>query len=264
MDSNTIKNLSDLFKNVSEIIKTPFNNLTNKPTETIGEGLANIFYLIFSPFEIAKIYASNKISQYKQDLEDKINRIPNDKRVEPPLNIVGPALEASRFYIDDDYLRSMFANLIASSMNLDSADIVHPAFVEIIKQLKPLDAQIFLILCSNSDLAVARIVNRKISLENNTLENNYTMLVNNFFPLDLVNEKNYMKIEASIDNLQRLNLISINYTNPFTEKNCYNAIINHPLYKYFDAKTQKKSKTSYIEGAWDITAFGADFAKVCL
>ncbi|MBT2721454.1 DUF4393 domain-containing protein [Bacillus sp. ISL-46] len=76
--------------------------------------------------------------------------------IEPPLSIVGPALEASKFYIEEEELRSMFAKVVAASMDNRQASYVHPAFIEIIKQLSPVDA---LVISSFSDESKQPIVN---------------------------------------------------------------------------------------------------------
>lgn len=93
---------------------------------------------------------------YKDSIAQKIVAIPEEDLKDPPLSIVGPALEASKYYIEEETLREMFARLIASSMDERHSDIAHPSFVEIIKQLSPDDA-IFL-KKFNSIVPVADII----------------------------------------------------------------------------------------------------------
>ncbi len=59
------------------------------------------------------------------------------------MSIVGPALEASKYYFDEKEIRNMFANLIASSMDSTYNGLVQHSFVEIIRQLSPYDAKLF-------------------------------------------------------------------------------------------------------------------------
>ncbi|MGL4873328.1 MAG: DUF4393 domain-containing protein [Cetobacterium sp.] len=82
------------------------------------------------------------VKKYKNDCIRKLSEIPEEKFQDPKLSIVGPALEASKFYIEEEEIRDMFSNLIASSMNSDCGDVPH-SFVEIIKQLSPFDANLF-------------------------------------------------------------------------------------------------------------------------
>lgn len=44
--------------------------------------------------------------------------------------------------MDSEELRNMYANLLAKAMNVDEKDKVHPAFVELIKQMAPREALI--------------------------------------------------------------------------------------------------------------------------
>lgn len=94
-----------------------------------------------TPVIKAKARRDNNLKLFLEDLNKKVNEIPEDKLQEPPLNIVGPALDdVAKFYYDEEYLRKLFANLIASSMNKDC--YVHPSFIKTIEQLSPDDAKI--------------------------------------------------------------------------------------------------------------------------
>jgi hypothetical protein len=53
-----------------------------------------------------------------------------------------PALQALTYSLVEEAIREMFANLMAADMNSDRKGDVHPAFVELIKEMTPLEAQI--------------------------------------------------------------------------------------------------------------------------
>ena len=81
--------------------------------------------------------------QYGQDIHNCIKDIPPEAiQEEPDISLIGPALEASKYYVDKETPRKMFARLIAASLDKRKEDSVHHAFVEIIKQMSPLDARI--------------------------------------------------------------------------------------------------------------------------
>ena len=84
---------------------------------------------------------SLNFEDYVSKIQNKTQEIPEEFLQEPKLNIVGPALEASKYYIDSEILREMFANLISSSVDSRKSSKTHPSFVEIIKQLSSLDAK---------------------------------------------------------------------------------------------------------------------------
>lgn len=59
-------------------------------------------------------------------MNNKIEKIPEENLKEPPINIVGPALEdIGKYYHNEKYLRTLFSNLISSSMNKKVMFIPH-------------------------------------------------------------------------------------------------------------------------------------------
>jgi hypothetical protein len=56
-------------------------------------------------------------------------------RIEPKPMIAGPTIDAMKYCGSKPHLRDLFANLPATAMDARTAENVHPAFVEIIKQL---------------------------------------------------------------------------------------------------------------------------------
>ena len=52
------------------------------------------------------------LEEYKKQIVQKITKIPEQNLIEPPIRIVGPAIEASKFFIEETTCREMFAELI--------------------------------------------------------------------------------------------------------------------------------------------------------
>lgn len=76
------------------------------------------------------------------NLNDKVKNIPEEDLVELPAHIVGPLLEdMAKFYHDEEYLRDLFSSLIASTMDRNKSDFIHPSFKSIIDQLSADDAK---------------------------------------------------------------------------------------------------------------------------
>jgi Abortive infection alpha len=74
-------------------------------------------------------------------LQQKLaNRL--DKLVTPPAMIAGPVIESLRFAGSNDTLREMYVNLLATSMDSDTVQYAHPAFVEFIRQMTPDECRI--------------------------------------------------------------------------------------------------------------------------
>ena len=82
------------------------------------------------------------IRETEKLLGEKLKHIPEDKIVEPEPYVAVPAIQQLSYSLDSDELRELYANLLASSMNADKKSDVHPAFVDIIKQLTPSEAKL--------------------------------------------------------------------------------------------------------------------------
>ena len=94
--------------------------------------------------QAALLRAKNEIDVEKLKISalQQVATIPPENIQEPSLKILGPALEASKYYIEEEELRSMFAKILSGSLDNRKNKILHPSFVEIIKQLDATDAHI--------------------------------------------------------------------------------------------------------------------------
>jgi Abortive infection alpha len=63
------------------------------------------------------------------------NRVPEDRRVAPPAEVIGPALQHMKFLEEGNPLWQMFEELISRSFDKEGIQDVHPAFSNIIAQL---------------------------------------------------------------------------------------------------------------------------------
>ena len=74
-------------------------------------------------------------------IQEKIKKIPEEKLVEPEPYVAIPAIQQISYCQNSEELRELYANLLVASMNEDTKWDVHPAFVDIIKQLTPDEAR---------------------------------------------------------------------------------------------------------------------------
>ena len=110
--------------------------------QTLGHTAAGLVDIATAPFR-AVIWGYRQVeNKLIPIIIDKINKIPENNRVLPDKNIVGLALEGSKFSLDDSNLSEMFANLISSASDIRTKGFVHPAFVSIIQGLSADDAKI--------------------------------------------------------------------------------------------------------------------------
>lgn len=81
-----------------------------------------------------------------QAVTTRLKNVPQENIVAPNPRIAVPAMQALTYSIEDETIRDMFANLLAADMNSETKGKVHPAFVEMIKELSPVDARVLQIV----------------------------------------------------------------------------------------------------------------------
>ena len=274
-------------------LKGPIESLTQIWTLTIGR---------FSDdaYQKYKIKQAANLEKYANEVKSGIEKIPEENIQEPKMSVVGPALEASKFYIEEDEIRGMFAKLLASSMDKTQSINIHPSFVEIIKVLSPLDAKNLYSLYHGGDETISKI--RVTNKENG----NYTDHFNHIFLGNPECQDNNL-IEFSIDNLIRLKLVDVSYSKYKSDDSLYdkhrenelflkfkteqeelqqslttllNSLLNGGLLTDTDSNAPlpaslqenylnlkqvvQEKEIKVVKGIIQLTAFGKNFCKVCL
>lgn len=263
-------------ENVTDLVDKPIHNLVDKPTVSIGDGIAGIFNLVFATVEylgqsaqLAYQYRIEKkqlnyqknIEAYKQELEDKVKEIPQENLIEPDFHTAYEALENSKSCITDEELRKMFVNLISSSMNSSTSDFIHPSFASIIKQMSVLDAKIFKMFKEDETNPILELRER---IDNGNYQ---TFLTNLFLYITLNTDEhinlNIGQIQSSISNLDRLGLVKIDYSQHLTDEQRYS-----DLKKAADTICEGRSiaveNRIMQKGVVSLTPFGKSFINVCL
>lgn len=253
--------------NDKEILETA--NLISENLPAIPKAINNLIELIVGNWLEHKNSLSKEKFKYK--LKEKISQIPKDKIIEPKLSIIGPALDSCKYYIEEEEIREMFTNLISASMNSDYSKEIHHSFVEIIKQLSPLDAVILKELENqNPILDIQYEFNFKKTEYLGLYSGNQAYLVyENLFFTENIPEAEFNKI--SLDNLIKQGLIKIN-KNVSLNKEKYSHYNNSKtlleIKQHSESKEppfdKKDGKISLIYNVVSLTSLGELFKKVCI
>ena len=197
---------------------------------------------------------------FLKDIATEVSNIPIDQIQEPKLSVLGPALEASKYYIDDEELRSLFAKLIAASMDNSKNEVLQPAFVEIIKQMSPIDAKNLINLYDIKDKQNPIV---SIILESKDSKN-YKEVFDHFY-IENIGNISHVRVASPLLNLKRLGLIEINYGVFLSDENRYLSYENHPIINQFKNEYNDDLHSIKLKkGLIKITNFGMDFCKICI
>ena len=179
-----------------------------------------------------------------------------DQIIDPPAYVVVPALQAMSYSMDSDELRSMYANLIAKSMIIDSKDLVHPGFVDDIKQMAPYDAVLLRLIASrpNNPLVDVKFVTK--GLEFHPVKEKVM-----YFDNPLFDES---RTPIALDNLIRLGIVSIPFGDHYVDDAHYAPLV---VNKYgLPSKSDDKSAPhiEFDKKIVKITNYGKLFCQICI
>lgn len=277
----------DLSDSANKII----TNLAGPSTKTIGEVFGDLLYLCLNGISLAadkkRLKYAYSLDVFKNNLTTKVGAIPKEKLVEPDTHEILSALDDAKFCVDHEELRTLFENLIASSLSSDTAEFVHPSFSNIIRRLSILDAKVIDLFAANFAYP---IVEYRVIFEDNT----YHIKQTNVF-LPEVGHSTYKDKAASLLYLSSLGLLKVSYDSHISTAGTYNAFFetsiyheinelyekfktiseltsiykevpqlqNNPELNVLDKLSKKVKRTDVIRGRCDLTELGFNFLRAC-
>ena len=241
-DKNVKKSGKELGKSALTITKTINNALL--PLAMINYG-----------FEKARIYFAEN---FKSDMEEKAKDIPLDRLIEPKPSVAGPALQGLAFSHEEESLKEMYLNLLKSSMDSESSDSAHPAFVEIIKQMSSEEAELAASLLRPP--GSAPIVEMRLTREKS---GTWDILARNVININKKTSPHIKesRVPAIVDNLIRLGLVEADYTSHLASSGAYDWVEKRLDIKHLRATVHNDEVSIDIKkGVLKSTSFGLQFA----
>lgn len=263
-------------KIVPDCIDKPVKSMLNPLAKEIGSTFADMLYLLTGSlhFKVSKqqIKYEHDLELFRKGLDEKIENKPEDVLSEPKLQVVGQALEAAKYCLQEPQISEMFQNLIANAADTRYQKNIHPSFAAIISQLSPLDAENLALFRNSEQLPIVEY--RLISLDKS-----YKVFFVDYFAANpnMTSVDDLLLQSASLGSLSRQGLIEISYTTYMTDPDVY-----LPFYKtgiYLSMKSEivppplggfKRPddnsaivKADFEKGVVKLTPLGKSFLKVC-
>ncbi len=202
-----------------------------QPTiQEVGKFVARIPRAINAAFSGLDKWILNKeyaIDETKKLLAQKLADVDPEKIVEPEPYVAVPAIQAISYSMNSEELRNLYANLLAKAMNSDTKDFVHPSFVEIIKQMSPIDSLVFKIIMERDANPLIDLVYEKIEGKNFSIPIASQTISTNISDIDV---SSIEIICVSLDNLIKQSLIAIPEDRSYTNIHLYDKLLSSEYY----------------------------------
>jgi hypothetical protein len=199
-------------------------------------------------------------SRFERDLQETMVDVAPENITEPKASLAGPILQGLAFAHDEDALRTMYLNLLASGMDTSRANAAHPAYVDVISQLTSEEATI---LCDAlAPFDPKPIVQIRLSIPSGA---GYMLLYNHLLPLAdpaTLSPIENDRLPVMVDNWIRLGLVQVDYGQMLTGPTMYDWVRARPEFQRLEALQRPSAHMTFGHGYMRRTAFGADFARV--
>jgi len=225
------------------------------------ETIAKTINVVMAPLRLV-VWGSDQFENFFNTfLAQKLRNTPEEEIITPKPNIAGPALEALRFVGQEEELCDVYANLLASSMDVKTESKAHPAYVEIIKQLTPDEAKLMKLFSQDRPFPLIDVVRDfGPTIGARTMLRNFSILGEEARCEKLVNVPSYL------DNLNRLGLIDLPDSKRYTKEGTYEELKEHAtvvaMLKFINSIPD--SKGVIHERTVAKTNLGMEFISTCI
>lgn len=246
---------------------TIYEDALQPTVQEVGKFTARIPRAINAAFSGLDKWILNKeyaIDDTKKLLEQKLKNIDPEKIVPPEAYVAVPTIQAISYSMNSEELRNLYANLLAKAMNSDTKNLVHPSFIEIIKQMSPIDSLVFKTIMERDANPLIDLVYEKVNNPDFYIPVASNTIATNIYDIDIAPIE---IISISIDNLVKQSLITIPVDKFYTNEYLYDKLITSQYYITQQKMHPERSdgfKFSHKKHLIEKTNLGKAFYNTCV
>ena len=214
----------ELIKEAKAIVPEVYKDLAKPAVSEVEAVAGRTVKALLSPIR-GLLWGWEQIEKVVEEgVMKKIEKVPEERRKSPEPEIAVPLIQALSYTAQNETLREMYINLLANSMDTAKEKVVHPSFVEIIKQMDSLDAKVFdkLSLTTNYQ----KIFNPRISVKGQSKF--FTNATPEWYMGWKIDGYDEFDVSASFVRLSKFGLIELMYDRT-AGKDGYDEIKNNPF-----------------------------------
>lgn len=211
-----------------------------------------IYERVASWFGVANEYFEG---DFNQDLAEKLENVPEENIVTPKASIAAPAMQGLAFSLDEPELKELYLKLLASASDNRVRQEVHPAFVEIVRQLSAEETPYLSRLLEAGSLPCIRITS---VFKEETGKSGWAPVLDHV----IQTTEEVPRLATYVDNWVRLGLAEVQYMVAFTNRELYGWVDSHPAVQRLREKnTNPEREIDWDLGSLRATALGSQFAQ---
>ncbi len=262
-DTGKITEIAQAVATITEKVPV-YQDAIPPAAQELGKGLHLVVRAVtaaLTPLE-GFIWGIDQIRDFvRSKVAEKLRSVPPEEIQEPEPHIAVPAIEALRYTGAKEELAEMYANLLATSMDVKTALHAHPAFVDMIKNLSPDEARMLRHLSSNT---LYPVINIKLVQNDN---NSFIVVHRHVSLLGLDAQCQYPFLAANyLDNLVRLGLAEIPESGFLMDESIYKRIEDYAQIKdLLDSYKKLPDRRPEVEKLRaSVTDLGKQFIRACV
>lgn len=222
----------------------------------------SLFHLTLDGLRRYNIVKDKELADFYDKIHEKNDPIPIENRDDSKAGLALKAMEDSRYQLNEETMRELFANLISSTLDNRKNSKVVPVFSHILANITKEDAQFLKLLNENGGaLPLVQIAQYEESGKSIVPYKNIVLTKNDYMA----------SLRKSLESLSMFGIINVEPdtslgSNEHTEM--YSSFKKSDLYIHAENSLPKEisgftfTKNSIIEGRVILTSLGIDFVNI--
>lgn len=254
----------EVIKQSKDVLGKAYDDLAHPTVKSIGNTISLLPRTIgvwLGKWEKWVINGEESIRLTAEAVKERAKEIPEDKLTEPEPYVAVPAIQQLSYCYDSEELRKLYANLLISSMNSDTKHKVHPAFIDIIKQLTPDEAKLLKALPRDA-VSYQPLMDVQLNLGPGK---GHVAILRNYSNIGRGICECPEEVNSYLENLDRLEIISIQNDIHVMDGGKYDPIRKDPYFaKFLNAKVEEGKSVGEKRKSFHVTNFGLSFLNACV
>ena len=262
--SEEISITGEVVKQSKDVLGKAYDDLAHPTAKSVGNTLSLVprtIGVLLGKWQKWIINGEESIRLTEEAVKEKAKAIPEEKLTEPEPYVAVPAIQQLSYCYNSEELREMYANLLVASMNADKKYEVHPAYVDIIKQLTPDEAKLLKAL-PRDVMVYHPLMDVEINLGPGR---GHIVLLSNFSNIGRGVCERPEQINNYLENLDRLKIITIINDIHLMDRKRYDPIREDPVFKQYNfTKNADGTGLTEKQKSFQLTNFGLSFINTCV